>query len=102
MCQKEVSSRRCLSTGECRRCKFVEMSLARAAVNKYEGCEITSTTPICDANSATPDVIEYAMSDYTDGNVSVPIPEAGVAHLLIPDCVKCKQSGKFVISYATE
>ena len=97
MCQQEDSHRRCLSTGECRRCKFV----AGTGLNRYEGCEITSGAPICDANNDTT-AVEYDTSAYLTGTTSTYAPEAGNAHLKNPDCVKCKQAGKnqlFVIHF---
>ena len=97
MCQVEDSNRRCLSTGECRRCKFIETSLDGTASNKYEGCVITSDTPICDANKGTTNVVEYAKSKYKEGDRSTYAPEAGTAHLLTPECVKCKKQGKICL-----
>ena len=72
MCQKEDSTRKCISTGECRACKFV--------TDKYEGCDITSSLPICDANAAVANV-QFATSDYDSAS-------------LTPACVACKKSGK--------
>ena len=73
MCEQEDSARKCLSTGECRICKFV------ADTSKYEGCDITSNTPICDANSLTMDIFEFSVADDPT---------------LTPGCVACKKSGK--------
>ena len=89
MCQQEDPDRRCLSTGECRRCKFV------AGTGLYEGCEITSASPICDADSDSAKV-EYATSDYLTGSESTYAPEAGDAHLKNPNCVQCKKAGKIL------
>ena len=86
MCRQEDVNRRCLSTGECRICKFVE------ATALYEGCDITSTTPICDADETTTKV-NYDTDDYLAGNTSMYAPEAGVAHLETPKCVACKKAG---------
>ena len=72
MCQKQDPTRKCMSSGECRACKFI--------TDKYEGCDITSNTPICDANTAVANV-QFATSDY-------------VSKLLTPACVACKQAGK--------
>ena len=97
MCQQEDPDRRCLSTGECRRCKFV----SGTGLNRYEGCEITSGIPICDANKDTT-AVEYDTSDYLTGSESTYAPEAGNAHLKNPNCVKCKKAGKtklFVIHF---
>ena len=96
MCQQEDPNRRCLSTGECRRCKFV----AGTGFNTYEGCVITSSTPICDADSDTT-AVEYATSDYLTGTISTYAPEAGNAHLKTPNCVECKMAGKFQPMHST-
>ena len=72
MCQQEDPTRKCISTGECRACKFV--------TDKYEGCDITSLTPICDANTAVSNV-QFATSDYD-------------STALTPACVACKKLGK--------
>ena len=91
MCQQEDSTRRCLSTGECRACKFVATSKTWTlsgvvwtpadgpAVSKYEGCDINTTTPICNADMYSSDV-KFAMDDYEPDN-------------LIPKCVPCKKVG---------
>ena len=74
MCEKQDATRRCLSTGECRVCKLIS--------DKYEGCDITSTTPICDANTAVANVQFDTSSDY-------------VSTSLIPACVACKKAGEY-------
>ena len=85
MCEKEDPTRKCLSTGECRLCKFVTMDLDNIAVDRYEGCGgATSTEPICDADSGTTTFIEFQTADY------IPTDD-------IPKCVKCKKRGKYAI-----
>ena len=62
MCQKHNSALNCLSTGECKICKFVD------ATDKYEGCDISSATPICDGDSATASVdLVYSNASKTPG-----------------------------------
>ena len=94
MCQKEDSDRRCLSTGECRRCKYV------AGTGLYEGCEITSGTPICDVDKTT-DIVEYAVADYLTGTMPNPGFYADTTgyldHPLVPDCAKCKMKGRCIL-----
>ena len=80
MCEKIDSTQKCLSTGECRVCQFVA-SNSLGSVNKYEGCDITSTSPVCDANTAESAAgIQYDTNDYN------------VTHT--PGCVPCKKEGK--------
>ena len=69
MCEKQDTNRKCLSTGECRACKFISTS--------YEGCDITSMTPICDANSGTSTV---DFTTYADSSLTA-------------ECVACKKAG---------
>ena len=86
MCQKHDSNRRCLSTGECRRCKYVTEDSAGTTVNRYEGCEgITSTSPICDANGDTT-TIDFATANYDSATQN-------------PSCVKCKKIGKQILQH---
>ena len=61
MCEKpDGTNRRCLSTGQCRRCQFVTTNSENTTVNRYEGCEgETSEEPICDAVANTT-IIEFA------------------------------------------
>ena len=99
MCQKVTSNpnRRCLSTGECRRCKFIEKMSGGTPDNKYEGCIISSDTPICDANAST-DKIEFDVNDYKTGTTPDPGPvypdnTGYLEHSLTPDCVKCRMEG---------
>ena len=75
MCQKIMgNTRRCLSTGECRRCQYVPDTMM------YEGCDLKSSTPICDATTAAdPPGIQFENDDY-DAD-------------LTPDCVACKKIG---------
>ena len=75
MCQQEDSSRKCLSTGQCRACKFI--------TDKYEGCSINTGLPICDADKDNDDGIDYETADYEADN-------------LLPKCVPCKKASKCV------
>ena len=84
MCQKEDSTRKCLSTGECRTCKFVEAGSDGIMVNRYEGCDIETGTPICDADKTT-STIEFAKEDYDLMNTQ---PD------LLPMCKPCTKIGK--------
>ena len=81
MCEKpDDTNRRCLSTGQCRRCQFVTTNSENTTVNRYEGCEgETSEEPICDAVANTT-IIDFANSDY-------------VSRYQAPACVKCKKRG---------
>ena len=46
--------RKCLSTGECNACKIIN--------NAHEGCDIHSTTPVCDADFSTAEIEDSAVS----------------------------------------
>ena len=46
--------RKCLSTGECNACKIIN--------NAHEGCDIHSTTPVCDADASTTQIDDSAVS----------------------------------------
>ena len=93
MCQQEDSTRKCLSTGECRACKFVTTSKTWTlsgvqwtsadgpAVNKYEGCDIKTGTPICNADM-TSTTVKFATDDYDSDSV-------------VPNCVPCKKLGMY-------
>jgi hypothetical protein len=61
------NSYKCLSTGGCNNCGLIS--------GYAEGCYITSTTPVCDADSAT-----SGTQDSATGKVS--------------QCVACKKSGR--------
>ena len=67
-----------------------------ATSSTYEGCVITSMTPICDAHEGTA-AVEFAADDYISGstpNPGFPPDETGfLAHPLIPNCVACKMKG---------
>ena len=84
MCEKTAgTNRRCLSTGQCRRCQYVTMNSDGDSVNRYEGCEgITSAAPICDAGTTTT-LIDFADADYASRSLS-------------PTCVKCKKRGNYI------
>ena len=79
MCEKVDPTRKCLSSGECRICKFVPTNSIGVTVNKYEGCDITSYSPICDANTAVSGV-QYSRFDYDA--------------VLTQGCVPCTSTGK--------
>ena len=49
-----INNRKCLSTGECNACKIIN--------NAHEGCDIHSTTPVCDADSTTAEIDDSAVS----------------------------------------
>ena len=66
-CPPSYSSYRCLSTGACNVCGNI--------ANKAEGCDITSTTPVCDADAST-----SGIDDSASGKVG--------------KCVACKKTGK--------
>ena len=65
-CPSSYSSYRCLSTGECNVCGLVS--------GVAEGCDIHSSTPVCDADSTT-----VGIQDSATGKVS--------------QCVACTKSG---------
>ena len=66
--QGTCSANNCLSTGECAVCGFI-------SAGKYEGCDLTTTMPVCDQNSATSDI------DMTGSS---------------PMCVGCKKDGEIM------
>ena len=68
---------RCLSSGECRICKFLTHPTTGAKT--YEGCVITSMEPICDADR-TSDTIEVTDMDYMNADLDA-------------KCKACKKSG---------
>ena len=70
-CPSAYSTYRCLSTGECKECKLIS-GLA-------EGCDIHSSTPVCDADSTSPAIEDSAIEK-------------------ISHCVGCKKSGKCAIN----
>ena len=84
MCQKEDPLRKCLSTGECRSCKFVEARSDGMMVNRYEGCDIKTGAPICDADKSS-DSIQFAKADYDLDNTQP---------TLLPACAACKKMGR--------
>ena len=66
-CPSSFSSYKCLSSGKCNVC---------ALISGYaQGCDITSTSPVCDADSST-----SGIQDSASGKVA--------------ECVACKKSGK--------
>ena len=70
-CPSGHTSYKCLSTGGCNVCGLIS--------GVAEGCDITSTSPVCDADSST-----SGIEDSATGKVA--------------QCVACKKSGKnFVI-----
>ena len=66
-CPSFYSSYKCLSTGGCNVCGLIS--------GVAEGCDITSTSPVCDAESST-----SGIQDSATGKVA--------------QCVACKKSGK--------
>ena len=73
-CPVSPSGLRCLSSKECRICKWISPN--------YEGCDVTSNTPVCD--SANDDsVVTTGMATSDD-----PAKTA--------QCVGCKKSGKYL------
>ena len=65
-CPTTPSGLKCLSTGECNVCKLIN--------GNYEGCDVTSSTPVCDADAST-----SAIDDSAVNTLSV--------------CVGCKKDG---------
>ena len=72
-CPSNPAGLRCLSDGECRVCKLIS--------NDYEGCVVTSTTPVCDSNEDTTAIESVFSTGFTT----------------TPKCVGCKKSGKFLL-----
>ena len=68
-CPSGHSSYKCLSNGACNVCGLIS--------GNAEGCDITSTTPVCDADSTT-----SGIQDSASGKVA--------------QCVACKKNGKLV------
>ena len=66
-CPSSYSSYKCLSTGACNVCGLIS--------GFAQGCDILSTTPVCDADSST-----SGIQDSANGKVA--------------QCVACKKSGK--------
>ena len=68
-CPSGHSSYKCLSSGACNVCGLIS--------GNAEGCDITSSTPVCDADSTT-----SGIQDSASGKVA--------------QCVACKKSGRIV------
>ena len=69
-CPSSYSTYKCLSTGACNVCGLI---------NGYaEGCDIQSSTPVCDADSTTPGT-QYSATG------------------TLAQCVGCKMSGARII-----
>ena len=66
-CPSAYSSYKCLSTGGCNVCGLIS--------GYAEGCDITSTAPVCDADSST-----FGIQDTATAKVA--------------ECVACKKSGR--------
>ena len=85
-----MTSLRCLSSGECRICKFITTSWnhgingVEATVNRYEGCLITSSAPICDADKTSADAVQF----------DNPVMQNAYGKELDPICAPCKKAGK--------
>ena len=65
-CPSSFTNYRCLSTGECNVCRLIS--------GYAEGCDITSTTPVCDADSSTSATEDSAVAK-------------------VAQCVKCRKNG---------
>ena len=76
-CPSSPANLRCLSSGECRVCKLID--------NTYEGCLLTTTTPVCDSDKDTVGI----QSDFL---TSPPTTTA--------QCVACKKDGKYLTRVA--
>ena len=63
------SSRKCLSDGYCNTCKIISLA--------HQGCDITSSTPVCDADSTTSGIQDSAVGK-------------------LAACVACKMTGKCI------
>ena len=68
-CPSSFSSYKCLSTGACNVCGLIS--------GNAEGCDITSTTPVCDADSS----LSGTQDSASPGKVA--------------ECVGCTKSGKW-------
>ena len=66
-CPNAFSSYKCLSTGACNVCGLIS--------GQVEGCDITSTAPVCDADSSTSGVQDSAVGK-------------------VAQCVACTKAGK--------
>ena len=77
--QGHCPAHNCLSNGYCNRCGLIS--------GNAEGCDIFSTSPVCDANEDTP-AIEDSPEDWPYAN-SMVIQER------YAKCVQCKKSGKY-------
>ena len=64
-----------MSDGECRICKKIN--------DNYEGCVVTSNSPVCDSDNVAAN-IQAALSDFETGFTTTPV------------CVACKKDGKFL------
>ena len=67
-CPSHYSTYKCLSTGSCNVCGLIS--------GTHEGCDVTSTTPVCDADSTT-----SGIQDSASGKVG--------------QCTACKKDGKW-------
>ena len=73
MCSTSSNNYKCLSTGYCNVCGNVN--------DVAEGCDILSSTPVCDADSST-----TYIEDSTEATVA--------------QCVACKKDGKYLYTVA--
>ena len=73
MCSTSSYNYKCLSTGYCNVCGNIN--------NVAEGCDILSSTPVCDADSST-----TYIEDSTEATVA--------------QCVACKKDGKYLLTLA--
>ena len=68
-CPSHYSTYKCLSTGACNVCGLIN--------GNSQGCDVTSTTPVCDADAST-----NGIQDSATGKVA--------------QCAACKKSGKIL------
>ena len=69
-CPDNPSDMKCFSTGECNICTIIS--------GNHEGCDITSSTPVCDADST--------VSGFQDSAVCK-----------VAECAACKKSGRCTV-----
>ena len=69
-CPSSHTGYKCLSTGHCNVCGLIN--------NLAEGCDILSSTPVCDADSNTSDIEDSAVGK-------------------VAQCVGCKKDGELIV-----
>ena len=70
-CPSSPANLRCLSSEECRVCKLIG--------SNYEGCDVTSTTPVCDPDKDTAQI----QTDFSTTTTTA-------------ECVGCKKTSKYL------